>query len=46
MPRLKYLINTHVHCHDCNAVIPIHYAFANEMAKHSGHRCTYTEVRP
>ena len=46
MPRLKYLLHTHVHCHDCDAVIPILLAFASEMAKHVGHHCTYTEARP
>lgn len=45
MPRLKYLLRTHVFCHDCRAVIPIQFAYAAEMAKHVGHRCEYTEVR-
>jgi hypothetical protein len=46
MPRLKYLLRTHIHCLDCEAVVPISLAYTKEVLKHWGHRCTYTEARP
>jgi Fe2+ or Zn2+ uptake regulation protein len=39
-------MKTHFYCLDCNVVVPISFEAAAEVARHVGHRCRYTVVKP